>query len=71
MEIINCIYFFLILNILFFRFNFAEAAVIIDGSTNIYSKKVDYLLEQARACLDLVSVSKNDKQKKRKGIFYK
>lgn len=42
--------------------NFAEAALLIQGSTNIYSRKVEYLYNLVFQALELLTQSKNDKK---------
>jgi condensin-2 complex subunit H2 len=42
--------------------NFAEAALVIQGSTAIYSKKVEYLHNLVLQALELISHQKNEKK---------
>lgn len=46
--------------------NFAEAALVIQGSTSIYSKKVEYLHNLVLQALELLSHSKEKKDKNAK-----
>lgn len=46
--------------------NFAEAALVIQGSTSIYSKKVEYLYNLVIQALDLITTSKEKKDKNNK-----
>lgn len=49
--------------------NFAQAAILLQNSTNVYSRKVEYLHALVYAALhDLVSSSTNAKLQKKKGI---
>ncbi|KAI1732982.1 condensin II complex subunit CAP-H2 or CNDH2, c-term domain-containing protein [Ditylenchus destructor] len=48
-------------------FNFAEAAVLIHGSTNVYSKKVEYVYQIATNFFDQLKESKPKKRQKEDG----
>lgn len=47
-----------------FRFNFAEAAVLITGSTNVYSKKVEYVYQIAATFFENLKDHKEIRKKK-------
>lgn len=52
------------------KMNFAEAALLVQGSANIFGRKVELLYELAYHALDLiVSDRKDDKGPKRKGVY--
>lgn len=50
-----------------FRFNFSEAAVVINGTTNVYCRKVEYVYQLASDYFEALSAI--NEKKNRRGII--
>jgi len=58
-----------VFNPIYFSFNFAEAALLIHGTTNVYVKKIDYVLQIALNFFDELKEDKPQGKNKKKSTF--